>query len=90
MKLSLDQNECDILMGVPAELDVVLTTKPYYESTYVFVSRKDRYLNVKSLGDDGLTNGVLGFILWGMIMRRPRKLWRDGVCRKSCRLQSLW
>ena len=35
-------------MGVPP-LDMILTTKPYYRSTYVFVSRHDRGLGVSSL-----------------------------------------
>src|SRR5688500_4769863 len=28
---------CDVWMGVPSDLERVLTTKPYYRSTYVFV-----------------------------------------------------
>ena len=35
-------------MGVPP-LDMILTTKPYYRSTYVFVSRHDRGLGISSL-----------------------------------------
>ena len=30
---------CDVFMGVPAGFERVLTTRPYYRSTYVFVSR---------------------------------------------------
>jgi mxaJ protein len=32
---------CDVFIGVPAGFERVLTTKPYYRSTYVFVSRRD-------------------------------------------------
>jgi mxaJ protein len=30
---------CDVFIGVPSDFERVLTTKPYYRSTYVFVSR---------------------------------------------------
>jgi len=30
---------CDVFVGVPADFERVLTTKPYYRSSYVFVSR---------------------------------------------------
>jgi mxaJ protein len=32
---------CDVFIGVPAGFERVLTTKPYYCSTYMFVSRRD-------------------------------------------------
>jgi len=37
----LDKAQCDLLIGIPANYRPVLTTSPYYRSTYVFVSRKD-------------------------------------------------
>ncbi len=45
---TLNAGRCDVIMGVPP-LDMILTTKPYYRSTYVFVSRHDRGLGVSSL-----------------------------------------
>jgi mxaJ protein len=51
IKNSLDAGRCDVLMGIPTSLQSVETTKPYYRSTYVFVSRHDRNLHVTSLGD---------------------------------------
>ena len=36
----LDKNQCDLLIGIPANYRPVLTTTPYYRSTYVFVSRQ--------------------------------------------------
>jgi mxaJ protein len=33
-------NLCDVWMGVPADYERVLTTRPYYRSTYVFVYGK--------------------------------------------------
>ena len=35
-------------MGVP-DLEMIATTRPYYRSTYVFVSRKDRGLDFSSI-----------------------------------------
>ena len=41
---TLQSGACDVVMGVPAGIDVASTTIPYYRSTYVFVSRRDRDL----------------------------------------------
>jgi mxaJ protein len=41
-------------MGVPAGMKDVATTQPYYRSGYVFVSRRDRHLNILSLDDPRL------------------------------------
>src|ERR1043165_9745602 len=38
---SLKAGLCDVMVGVPTGLDMVLTTRPYYRSTYVFVTRSD-------------------------------------------------
>ena len=51
IKNTLDAGRCDVLMGVPTSLDSVEATKPYYRSTYVFVSRHDRNLRITSLDD---------------------------------------
>jgi mxaJ protein len=37
---SLNAGRCDVMIGVPTGLDMLLTTRPYYRSTYVFVSRR--------------------------------------------------
>ncbi|MGH8009264.1 MAG: hypothetical protein ACREQ3_19930, partial [Candidatus Binatia bacterium] len=34
---TLSAGQCDVVIGVPAGYDPVLTTQPYYRSTYVFV-----------------------------------------------------
>jgi len=56
---------CDIVMGVPAQYDMVETTKPYYRSTYVFVSRADRHLDLSSLEDSRLHALTIGVHLIG-------------------------
>jgi mxaJ protein len=45
---------CDVVIGVPSGFEMALTTKPYYRSTYVFLSRKDRKLNISSFDDPKL------------------------------------
>ncbi len=37
-----DQYKCDIIMGVPFGYERTLTTKPYYQSTYVLLIAKNR------------------------------------------------
>ncbi len=39
---TLGARECDVIMGVPTAFEMAQTTKPYYRSTCVFLSRKDR------------------------------------------------
>ena len=41
-------------MGVPVGMAGVGTTRPYYRSGYVFVSRRDRNLDIHSLDDPRL------------------------------------
>jgi mxaJ protein len=36
----LDKAQCDFVVGIPTNYRSVLTTSPYYRSTYVFVSRQ--------------------------------------------------
>lgn len=65
IKNSLDAYRCDVVIGVPADLESVLTTKPYYRSTYVFASRKDRDLKLSSLSDPRLANWRIGMHIVG-------------------------
>ncbi|HEY0426702.1 MAG TPA: substrate-binding domain-containing protein [Pyrinomonadaceae bacterium] len=56
---------CDVVVGVPESFELALTTSPYYRSTYVFVSRKDRNLNIKSLDDPVLKDLKIGVLMIG-------------------------
>lgn len=62
---SLGQGQCDAIMGIPSGLYVITTTKPYYRSTYVFVSRHDRALALTSLNDPRLENWRIGMHVVG-------------------------
>lgn len=55
----------DIVMGVPAGFERSLTTAPYYRSSYVFVWRKDRNLDIRSLNDPKLHDLKIGVQLVG-------------------------
>jgi quinoprotein dehydrogenase-associated probable ABC transporter substrate-binding protein len=62
---ALKAGNCDVVMGVPALLDTVETTRPYYASTYVFVSRADRHLDIVSIRDARLRSLKIGVQLVG-------------------------
>jgi quinoprotein dehydrogenase-associated probable ABC transporter substrate-binding protein len=53
-------NECDILLDMPADTSAVLTTLPIYRSTYVLAYRKDRNYDFKSLDDPRLKDLKIG------------------------------
>lgn len=62
---TLKAGACDVVMGVPSRLDQALTTRPYYRSTYVFVSRRSRHLALGSLDDPRLRRLRLGVQMIG-------------------------
>jgi mxaJ protein len=51
---------CDVLMSIPQGWDPVLSTKPYYRSTYVIVHRKGQKSRVASLDDPILKQLKIG------------------------------
>jgi len=51
VRSTLRAYRCDVIMGVPASFELARPTEPYYRSTYVFVYRKDRHLQVRSFDD---------------------------------------
>jgi mxaJ protein len=65
LRNSLNAGRCDVVMGVPSTSDAVSPTKPYYRSTYVFVSRSDRELNISSLTDARLEQMRIGIHVVG-------------------------
>jgi len=62
---TISQNECDVLIGVPSSFERVRTTIPYYRSTYVFVTRRSRKLQVASFDDPRLRRLRIGVQLIG-------------------------
>ncbi|WP_019904722.1 methanol oxidation system protein MoxJ [Methylobacterium sp. 77] len=61
---SLDKKLCDVVVGLDSDDPRVLATKPYYRSGYVFITRADRDLDIKSWTDPRLKtidHMVVGF-----------------------------
>jgi mxaJ protein len=65
LRNTLNAGECDVVIGLPASMEMVLTTRPYYRSTYVFVSRRDRRLTLASFDDEDLRSLRVGVQLVG-------------------------
>jgi len=60
----LDKKLCDVVAGLDSDDPRVLTTKTYYRSGYVFITRADRDLDIKSWADPRLKSVdhmVVGF-----------------------------
>jgi mxaJ protein len=62
---TLNAGACDVVIGVPHSLELVSTTRPYYRSSYMFVSRRDQDLNLKTLDDPVLHRLRVGVQLIG-------------------------
>jgi mxaJ protein len=70
LREGLNSSLCDLVTAVPLGMQMVRTTRPYYRSTYVFVSRpgdpavssfddpslKVRKVGVQMIGDDGMNS----------------------------------
>jgi mxaJ protein len=62
---TLKSELCDLIIGMPSSSELALTTAPYYRSTYVFVWRKDRALNIHSFDDGALHKLRIGVQMIG-------------------------
>ena len=60
LRRTLNAGRCDVVMGAPVGLPSLATTEPYYRSTYVFVTRKDRKLGIRSFDDPALKGLKVG------------------------------
>ena len=65
IRSTLDRGLCDLVPGVPSNLERVKTTRPYYRSSYVFVSRRDDRLELSSLNDPRLRSLKIGVTIIG-------------------------
>ena len=62
---TLRAGRCDIVMGVPSSYELTMPSIPYYRSTYVFVTRTDRHLAVRSFDDSLLRHLRVGVHMMG-------------------------
>jgi mxaJ protein len=60
IRRTLNEDLCDVLMGVPKGYDPVLWTKPYYRTAYVSASLPERGLQITSLDDPRLSQLKIG------------------------------
>jgi mxaJ protein len=82
MNATLKEARCEVVIGVPEGYDLVRTTKPYYRSTYVFVYRKGKGLQIKSLDDPILKKIRIGVHILGEDYANPppvHELARRGI-----------
>jgi mxaJ protein len=62
---TLTAGSCDLVVGTASGVEMLATTRPYYKSTYVFLSRRDRGLGITSLNDSRLKKLRIGVQLVG-------------------------
>jgi mxaJ protein len=62
---TLNANSCDLVAGTASGMEMLVTTRPYYKSTYVFVSRHDRHHDIRSFDDVRLRRLKIGVQLIG-------------------------
>jgi mxaJ protein len=62
---TLGAGACDVVIGVPTTLELTRTTRPYYRSAYVFVSKAARGLGVRSFDDARLRDLKIGVQMIG-------------------------
>lgn len=62
---TLNAGACDLVAGIPTAFELARPTDAYYRSTYVFATRRDDTLQVRSLDDPALRHARIGVHLIG-------------------------
>jgi mxaJ protein len=62
---TLKADICDIWPGVASGAEMMTSTRPYYRSSYVFVTRADRGLHIASFDDPRLRKLIIGVQMVG-------------------------
>jgi len=62
---TLNESKCDFWPGIASNVEMVATTRPYYRSTYMFVSRADAGLKGLTLDDPRLRKLRIGVQMVG-------------------------
>jgi mxaJ protein len=62
---TLNERTCDFWPGIASNVEMVATTRPYYRSTYMFVSRADANLKGLTLDDPRLKSLKIGVQMVG-------------------------
>ena len=62
---TLNERRCDFWPGIGSNVEMVATTRPYYRSTYVFLTRRDHKLGGLTLSDPRLKRLKIGVQMVG-------------------------
>jgi mxaJ protein len=62
---TLNEKKCDFWAGIASNVEMVATSRPYYRSTYVFVTRRDASLGGLTLDDPRLKRLKIGVQMVG-------------------------
>ena len=65
IRTTLAAGECDVVVGVPSTFELARVTRPYYRSSFMFVSRHARRLGIRSLDDRRLRTLRIGIQITG-------------------------
>jgi mxaJ protein len=60
LREQFNKNACDVMTGAPLGMRGVATTRPYYQSTYVFVTLVREHLQIASFHDPRLNGRRIG------------------------------
>lgn len=60
LREQFNKGACDLLMGVPAGMKGVLTSNPYYRSSYVFVTPAGEHMRITAFSDPRLNGRRIG------------------------------
>jgi mxaJ protein len=72
VRSTLQAGRCDVVMGVPAaQYGMVQSTRPYYRSSYAFVTRRDRHRRIRSFDDARLKALTIGIQVTGGDYNNP-------------------
>jgi mxaJ protein len=70
----IENGDCDIALGAPTDFERSAVTRPYYRTSYVFVSRRDSRLKIQSLDDPRLRHCKVGVQIVGDVGGNPPPL----------------
>lgn len=74
LRNTLNARLCDVVMGLPYRIEPAETTKPYYRSSYVFVTREGMQPAVASMDDPALKQLKIGVHVVGDDYSNPPPL----------------
>jgi mxaJ protein len=65
LRNTLNAKVCDVVPGIASGIEMAATTRPYYRSTYVFVTRAGRGAPLESFDDPRLARWLIGVQMIG-------------------------